>query len=120
MICADKCSRAGIRVSVKDYGVRESSLSLLSNIKCQYIKLSPELVNSDSYKDKIILENLTKMINSLGIEVICTDPESEDTARNMVKYGCNIFQGDIFDKYLSERFFERRLKNPGYSETISE
>ena len=60
------------------------------------------------------------MISSLGLEVICTDPESEEIAKKAIKYGCGIFQGDIFDKYLSERFFERRLRNPIYNDAVNE
>lgn len=120
LICAEKCFKAGIRVAIKNYGFRESSLGLLRDIKCQYIKLSPNLVNTDSNKDNIILENIIKMISSLGLEVICTDPESEEIAKKAIKYGCGIFQGDIFDKYLSERFFERRLRNPIYNDAVNE
>ena len=63
----------------------------------------------------IIIENITFMAQKLGYEVICTEPKNEEVAVSAYKFGCTMFQGDIYDKALSERFFKWRLSNPDYN-----
>ena len=60
----------------------------------------------------IIAEHLVSMADKLGIEVICSGPSSMENARRAASNGCIVFEGDIFDKELSERFFRHRLLNP--------
>ena len=113
-VATDKFTKAGIRITILNYGGSSSSLKLLSTFNFSFLKISPELINSDSAKDMIILENLIFVSQKLGYEVICQDPENEFYADRAFSYGCNLFQGDLFDKALSERFFKRRLTKPEY------
>lgn len=108
-VATQKFTKAGVPISITNFGSGISSLKLLSEFDYQYLKISPELMNSSSAKDMIIIENLISMAQRLGFEVICSDPEDEEAARKAYSYGCSIFQGDIFDKPLSERFFKKRL-----------
>ena len=108
-VATQKFAKAGVPLSITDYGSGTSSLKILSEFDYQYLMISPELMNSSSAKDMILIENLISMAQKVGFEVICAEPDNEEIAKKAYSYGCNIFQGDIFDKPLSERFFKKRL-----------
>lgn len=114
-VATAKFNKAGINISIINYGSGTSSLNILSDFSYQYLKLSPDLINSSSAKDMIIIENIVFMAQKLGYEVICAEPKDEETAVSAYKFGCTMFTGDIYDKPLSERFFKRRLSNPDYT-----
>ncbi len=114
-VATAKFTKAGIRISIINYGKGSSSLNVLTDFDFQYLKLSPDLINSNSAKDMIIIENITFMAQKLGYEVICTEPKNKEVAVSAYKFGCTMFQGDIYDKALSERFFKKRLSNPDYN-----
>ena len=114
-VATAKFNKAGIKISIVNYGSGRSSLNVLSDFSYQYLKLSPDLINSNSAKDMIIIENIIFMAQKLGYEVICAEPKDEETAVAAYKFGCTLFTGDIYDKPLSERFFKRRLSNPDYT-----
>ena len=109
-VATQKFTKAGIKICISHYGSFNSSLMLLSDFEFQYLKIAPELINSEYAKDILVLENLISMAQKLGYEVVCTDPDSTDVAENACRYGCSYFVGDIFDKPLSERFFKKHLK----------
>lgn len=111
-VATQKFTNAGIEISIVNYGKGDSSLKILSEFSYKYLKLSPDLINSESAKDMIILEYVISMANRLGYEVICNEPDNEDVASKLAGFGCSYFQGEIFDKPLSDRFFRRRLNNP--------
>ncbi|MBP5180874.1 MAG: GGDEF domain-containing protein [Clostridiales bacterium] len=114
-VATDKFTSAGVRITISNYGDNKSSLKLLGTFNFDFLKLNPDLLNSKSAKDIIIVENIIAMAHRLGYEVICVDPVNEDKVKSISSCGCSLFQGDIFDKALSERFFRRRLSNPDYS-----
>ena len=108
-VATQKFAKAGVPISITNYGSGTSSLKLLSEFDYQYLKISPDLMNSSSAKDMIIIENLISMAQKVGFEVICSEPEDEEIVKKAYSYGCTVFQGDLFDKPLSERFFKKRL-----------
>ena len=110
-VAAQKFDKAGIRICIADYGKSTTSVTMLSDFDYQYLKISPELINSTSSRDNLIIESLITLAHKLGYEVICTDPDNEDVVTKSALYGCRYFEGDLFDKALSERFFKRRLTN---------
>ena len=114
-VATDKFTSAGVRITILNYGGNSSSLKLLGTFNFDFLKLNPELLNSTSAKDVIIVENIITMAHRLGYEVICVDPANEEKVKSISSSGCNLFQGDMFDKALSERFFRRRLSNPDYA-----
>ena len=54
-VATAKFNKAGISISIVNYGSGRSSLNILSDFSYQYLKLSPELINSSSAKDMIII-----------------------------------------------------------------
>lgn len=114
-VATQKFTKSGLDICIVNYGTGESSFKILSDFSYKYLSISPDLINSDSAKDMIILESIISIANKLGYDVICNNPDNDDIVKKAAGYGCSYFQGELFDKPLSERFFKRRLSNPSRS-----
>jgi len=114
-VAINKFNNAHIQTAISDYGATASSLRSLSEMSFDYLKISPEIVNSDSKSDEIILKHTIALAHELGYISVCVDPKSREKGKAAFDFGCKYFIGDIYDKALSKRFFERKLKKPEYT-----
>lgn len=105
---------AGISVSMDDFGTGYSSLALLKDLDFDCLKIDKSLVNDSADKSNKILKCVIDMANILNMKVICEGVNNITIINNIKSMGCNIVQSDIFDKAMSERYFENRLKSPKY------
>ncbi len=111
-----KLSRLGIMTAIDDFGSGYSSLNTLRGFQVHTLKIDRSFVNSDdfSWKDEIILKNIVKIANELGIEVVSEGVEREDQLALMNSVGCYVIQGYYYDRPLPRDDFEKRLRDPGY------
>ena len=108
---ASKLKATGIAVTIDNYGKGYSSIKLLHELECDSVKISSGFTVSPDPKKNIILEGLITIANRLGLNVISTGLQDEERINELKGFGCNLFQTDIYDKALSERFFSNKLKN---------
>lgn len=104
----------GIKVSIDNFGKGFTSLELFEYVDFSTLKIDAVIVNSDNSKTKILLSNLINLADNLGIEVICIGANTQNEIERAFEFGCDIFQSEVFEKALSERYFTNRLKNPLY------
>ena len=111
-----KLSRFGIMTAIDDFGSGYSSLNTLRGFQVHTLKIDRSFVNSDdfSWKDEIILKNIVKIANELGIEVVSEGVEREDQLALMNSVGCYVIQGYYYDRPLPHDDFEKRLRDPRY------
>ena len=76
-----------------------------------YIKIDYRSIDSSDSRKLIILKNAIRLAMDLNIEVIVEGIADDSLIMELVDIGCNSFQSIYFDKPLSERFFENKLKN---------
>jgi len=76
-----------------------------------YIKIDYRSIDSSDSRKLIILKNAIRLAMDLNIEVIVEGIADDSLIKELVDIGCNSFQSIYFDKPLSERFFENKLKN---------
>ena len=108
---ASKLKANGISITIDNYGKGYSSIKLLHELECDSVKISSGYtINSDPKKD-IILEGLITIANRLGLNVISTGIQDNTRIEELKNFGCDLFQTDMYDKALSERFFFNKLKN---------
>ena len=100
---------SGIGVTIDNYGMGYSSLTLLQNIDIDYIKFNSSLIREGNDKMKILLEGLIDTTSKLGINVVTQGVMDEDIVATFRGIGCKYFQSDFFEKALSERFFTAKL-----------
>jgi argonaute-like protein implicated in RNA metabolism and viral defense len=68
----------------------------------------------DLPKDKIVLNNMIRMLKELDVEITAEGVESEEQIDFLNDCGCQVIQGYIFDHPLPHDEFEQRLINRKY------
>lgn len=96
-------------VSIDDFGVGNSSLSMLMEDKVKTIKIDRQFVIDKSESGKIILDNMIKLIQSLGFEIVAEGVETEEQKEYLKVKGCNVIQGYYFSKPLSFEDYKNEL-----------
>lgn len=105
----------GICTSIDDFGTGYSSLNMLREFKMDIIKLDKSfldritLENIDYKADRIIVENIIRMAQSLDLEIISEGVETQQQAEFLQSVHCDMAQGYLYDKPLPHDEFEKRL-----------
>lgn len=100
--------RQGFKTAIDDFGAGYSGLNLLSVFQPDFLKLDMELIrgiDTDSIK-QIIVRNLLRMTNDLGIEVIAEGVETKNELDALQSFDINLFQGFYFARPSFESLAE--------------
>ncbi len=105
-----KLHKYGFSISIDDFGVGYSSLSILTNLEVQAIKIDKSFLYSaeKSTIQKNIIEYTFALANQLNLGVVCEGVENEEQLEFLKKVGCQIVQGYYYDKPLSLDKFENK------------
>lgn len=87
--------KRGITVAIDDFGTGYSSLAYLKSLPLDIMKVDKKLVTdlAASTRDKVIVRGVVDMARSLGMVVIAEGVETQDQLENLVREGCNWYQG---------------------------
>ncbi len=90
----------GFPVWMDDFGSGYSSLDVLQSIRFDLIKFDMSFMRKldAGESGKIILTELMKMCNSLGVDTVCEGVETEAQVRFLQEIGCSKLQGFYFDR----------------------
>ena len=115
--CVREFRKAGFDVSVDDFGVGYSSMSMIKDVPFSEIKIDRSFISSDAISDRdmIMMKHIITMAEDLGMNTIAEGVETKEQIEILKKYGCLRAQGHYFDKPLSKEDFEKVLENPDYS-----
>jgi len=99
----------GVKFSIDDFGTGQSSLSYLTRLPLDQLKIDKSFVSNIFAKqsDAIIVQTVIVMANSLGLDVIAEGVETSEQREFLIKSGCNNFQGFLFSKPLPLNEFEK-------------
>ncbi len=106
---------AGIRVSLDAFGAGAASLSLLSRLPVDGVKIDGRFVRHalQAGRDGLILEAIARLGRRLQLRVIATGVETEDQLRLMRRVGCHEAQGFFLGRPLDADLFSQLLDAPG-------
>ena len=106
----------GIASSMDDFGTGSSSLSLLTSLPVDVLKIDKSLLETDviSEREKVIVSNIVHMVQDLDIDVIMEGVETVEQVEFLKQINCNLVQGFLFDKPLPKDEFEERLQRVKY------
>ena len=92
-----------------DFGSGYSSLHMLKEVPVDRIKLDLHFLTSsgDFEKSRVIVRNITRMINELGMNMIAEGVETVAQADFLQNIGCNEMQGYYFYKPMPVLEFEK-------------
>ena len=109
--CTERLKETGILITIDNFGSGLTTLRLLQEVQLDYVKINRDVITSDDERGMIILENMITLADKLGYTVICDGAHEEADIKRLIQCGCKHFQSFFYEKPLTERFFERRLKN---------
>ena len=102
----------GIKIALDDFGTGFSSLSYLKKLPINTLKIDKSFTDTlltDS-ATRIITESIVSMVKSLGFESIAEGVEEEQQYKYLRAIGCDIIQGYLFGKPLSQEEIEQLLQ----------
>ena len=127
----DRFRNLGFPVWMDDFGSGYSSLNVLQTVRFNLLKFDMSFMKrlDEGENNKILLSELMRMANSLGMDTVCEGVEKEEQVKFLHEIGCSKLQGYYFSKPISmeaimERYRTGRqigYENPdesGYFETI--
>ena len=92
----------GFPVWMDDFGSGYSSLDVLQSIQFDLLKFDMSFMRKldDGDNGKIILTELMKMANALGVDTVCEGVETEAQVRFLREVGCSMLQGYYYCKAI--------------------
>lgn len=91
---------AGIQLAIDDFGTGMSSLSYISNLRVDNIKIDRSFITDfeQDPKKQAVVTAAIALINSFGSQVIAEGIENKSQADLLIKMGCHCGQGYYFAK----------------------
>ena len=99
----------GITISIDDFGTEYSSLSRLSTMPIDKIKLDMQFIHSigNSDKENAIIKSIIDLSHTLGLNVVAEGVETEPQLDFLTEYNSDIIQGFYFYHPLPPDEFEK-------------
>jgi len=104
--------KLGISISIDDFGTEYSSLSRLTSMPIDRIKMDIQFVRSihKSDKDKAIALGIIGLAHNLGLKVIAEGVETEMQLDFLSQKNCDEIQGFYFYRPVNAEDFEKILR----------
>lgn len=104
----------GFRISMDDFGTGFSSLSLLSVMPLDTLKIDKSFVDktgkSDEFRNgRAIVRSVIAMAKELGFVCLAEGAEEKDQVDVLKEYGCDIVQGYYYSKPLPVETYESKI-----------
>lgn len=102
----------GFRIAIDDFGSGYSSLSFLKDIQADILKIDMGFLRKTEHQERsrIILRSIVALARELGMPTVVEGVETSQQVHDLVKIGCDIFQGFYFSRPISVADFETRFR----------
>ncbi|MES2949580.1 MAG: EAL domain-containing protein [Pseudomonadota bacterium] len=103
--------KIGVNFAMDDFGTGFSSLSVLTRLPIQQLKIDQSFVRNIGLRDAdgVIVQTIIAMAHTLDFEVIAEGVETEAQRAFLDKNGCKHFQGYLFSRPVPIDEFEELL-----------
>jgi len=103
----------GVRFSIDDFGTGNSSLSYLTRLPLDQLKIDKSFVqNIGTHKtDATIVQTIIGMSTNLGLEVIAEGVETIAQRDFLAAHGCLVYQGYLYSKPVPVTVFEALVQS---------
>ncbi|MCF8197164.1 MAG: EAL domain-containing protein [Sulfuritalea sp.] len=101
----------GVQFSMDDFGTGQSSLSYLTRLPLDQLKIDQSFVRNIGIRpeDALIAQTIIGMANNLSMEVIAEGVETEIQREFLEQHGCPLCQGYLFGHPMPIEEFERLI-----------
>jgi diguanylate cyclase len=91
----ERFAKAGLKVSIDDYGAGFSSLAYLKQIPADELKIDKAFVlqMDESQKDRLLVRSTVDLAHSLGLRVTAEGVETDTALALLTGMGCDLAQG---------------------------
>ncbi len=113
-VVLSELSENGFIIEMDDFGSGYSSLSMLSSISVNTIKLDLLFLNkknADSKNNKSVIRLIVNIAKELDLELIAEGVETKEEVEYLKKVGCTKAQGFYYAKPMKATDFAKLLKN---------
>lgn len=102
----------GISLSIDDFGTGHSSLSYLTQLPLDQLKIDRSFVLNlpDSHNDAVVAQTIITMAKGLELDVIAEGVECNGQLEFLQRHGCHSYQGYFFSHPLPLAEFETYLR----------
>lgn len=127
-IC-NEFTEAGFVLHMDDFGSGYSSLSSLTVLPFEVLKIDKSLIDKvETKKGNIIVRSMIEMAKALGMKTVAEGVETKEQADILLKGECDLIQGYYYSKPVSlqeftsfievKNFFDEKKLTSRYSEKI--
>lgn len=104
----NRLRQLGFRIEMDDFGSGYSSLSMLSSLPIDALKLDMQFIRNAfrQKKDTRLLEAMIQLAESFEVPTIAEGVETEEQMLTLKMMGCDIVQGYYFSRPLPAKEFE--------------
>lgn len=106
----NKLQNYGFKIEMDDFGSGYSSLNLLKDISMNVLKIDMGFLEVTENSDRalLIINSITKMAKSLGMQIIAEGVETEEQTEMLVKANVDVFQGYLYSHPIPVEEFEKK------------
>jgi diguanylate cyclase (GGDEF)-like protein/PAS domain S-box-containing protein len=103
----ERLHRFGIRLSIDDFGTGYSSLALLQRLSVHELKIDATFVAGmmRNEQDRVLVRSAIELAHNLGLTAVAEGVEEADQLRELRTVGCDVGQGYLLSRPLSEDQF---------------
>lgn len=105
--------QAGFTLSLDDFGTAYSSLSQLSQLPIDVLKIDKSFVDNCATCERahMVVKTIIQLANNLGMHTIAEGVETQAQLDVLNSEGCYMYQGYYFAKPLPQNEFEQMLES---------
>ena len=104
----------GVSISIDDFGTGQSSLSSLKTLPVSTLKIDKSFVQDmpENHNDVEIARLILQMSKVLNVRSVAEGVETAEQAQVLKNMGCDLCQGYLFSKPLSEDALAEFINHP--------
>ncbi len=106
----DSFINAGLHVAVDNFGAGNVSMTMLKDIKSDYVKFDKKFIqeSENDPRCRMILDSSVKLAKDLGFKIVAEGIETEWQFNHLKELGCDYFQGFYLAYPISIEEFEAK------------
>lgn len=110
-----KLKELGFKVSMDDFGTGFSSLSLLTMMPIDTLKIDKSFVDGigtskETYKERAVIQHIISMAKALNFGCLAEGAEDKAQVDRLKEYGCELVQGYYYSKPVPVSDYEQMIQ----------